>query len=95
MERKLQAEIIKWLKAQGAYVIKNRAGPGVPVGCPDILALWDERWLAIEVKSSARAAFGPGQQATLNLLMVFNGYVYIVYPENWINIRGKLLDSFF
>lgn len=95
MERRLQTKIIRWLKAQGAYVIKTRPGMGTPVGCPDIFFVYGKRWGVIEVKSSAGAHFQPGQEATLERLRDWNPTVYVVNPENWDIIKAQLSISFF
>ena len=95
MERKLQTEVIHWLKDQGAYVIKTKPGMGTPVGCPDLLALFGPRWMAIEVKAGPKAPFQPGQQYTISLLKNWCPYVYVTYPDNWPLIRDKLLTEFF
>lgn len=89
-EADLQAKIIKWLKAQGVYVIKTKPGPGTPVGCPDIIGLYKDLWLAIEVKKGEDAPFQPGQQYTLDLLRKMNPWVYVANPENWETIREEL-----
>lgn len=95
MERKLQSKIIKWLKEQGAYVIKPKAGPGVPVGCPDVIFLYGPQWGAIEVKASEYAPFQPGQQQTLAMMKMNNGWVYRVYPENWPQVQAELVAQLF
>lgn len=94
-EQKLQAKIIKWLKERGAYVIKTRPGPGVPVGCLDVIALHNWKWAAIEVKASAKAPYRLGQEATIKHLSKGNLHVYTAYPENWPYIQRQLADSFF
>lgn len=94
-ERSLQSKIIRWLKDEGAYVIKASAMPGVPVGCPDILFVYHGRWGAIEVKADAKAPFRTGQKATLSLLRSWNRFVYVVYPENWEVTRMELKATFF
>lgn len=93
-EAELQTQIIKWLKDRGCYVIKTRVLPGVPVGCPDIIALCGDKWLAIEVKKSAKAPFRPGQQATLQHLKKSNTFVYVAHPENWPIIRDEIVAQF-
>lgn len=95
MEVKLQSEIIKWLKSRGAYVIKTRPGTGTPIGCPDIIALYEGAWVVIEVKAHAKARFRPGQQATLAKLRAWSEFTYIAYPENWPGIKAELLKLFF
>lgn len=93
-ESKLQKDIIDWLKANGAYVIKTRVLPGVPSGCPDIIALYNDRWLVIEVKRSVSAPFRPGQQLTLQRLGNGNKFVYVAYPENWSLIKNEIATQF-
>lgn len=95
MEKKLQSEIIKWLKSMGAYVIKVRAAPGVPVGCPDVIALYQDRWCVIEVKADENSRMQPGQQATLDWLGGQNPYVYKCWPEIWPIIKSQLQRDFF
>lgn len=57
MEAKLQSEIIKFLKSKGAYVVKTKPGGGTPVGCPDLIFLYEGAWGVVEVKRSPRAPF--------------------------------------
>lgn len=95
MERKLQTKIVKWLKEQGAYVVKTKPGMGTPVGCPDIFFFFTQAWGAIEVKASETARFGPGQQETLQHLRDGNPDVYVAYPENWEFIKAQLSVAFF
>lgn len=94
MESKLQKKIIEWLKANGVYVIKTRVLPGVPVGCPDIIGLYQDRWLAIEVKRAANAPFRTGQQATLQHLKQQNRFVYVAHPDNWETVKHEIASLF-
>lgn len=93
-EAQLQSKIISWLKDNGCYVIKTRVLPGVPVGCPDIIALYKDRWLGIEVKRAANAPFRQGQKATLSYLKNGNQFVYTANPENWDSIREEIVAQF-
>jgi len=68
MEKALQTTIIKFLKAQGAYVIKTKPGMGTPTGCPDIIFLYEGAYGAIEVKAAANSPWQPGQEMTLTRL---------------------------
>lgn len=95
MESKLQTEIIKWLKMNAVYVVKTRPGMGTPTGCPDIIGLWRDRWLVVEVKASEAAVFRPGQRETLRLMREANPFVYVAYPENWVDIKADLVARFF
>lgn len=94
MEAKLQKKIIDWLKANGVYIIKTRVLPGVPVGCPDIIGLYQDRWLVIEVKKDAKAPYRPGQAETLEHLRKGNKFVYRVQPENWDEIKSEIATQF-
>lgn len=94
MEAKLQHKIIDWLKANGVYVIKTRVLPGVPVGCEDIIGLYLDRWLAIEVKASATAKFRVGQQMTLQMHRKGNKFVYVANPDNWELIKAEIAAQF-
>jgi Holliday junction resolvase len=95
LEAKLERQAVKWLKEQGAYVIKNRAGPGVPVGAPDRIFVYGPKWSVIEFKASATAPYRPGQRETLDFLRRGNRFVYTAYPENWEEVKRDLLDNFF
>lgn len=94
-EAAFQAKVIKWLKEQGAYVIKTKPGAGTPVGCPDVICLYASRWAAIECKASPSARFQPGQQLTIDRLRAGNAHVYVAYPENWDQVKNLLQNSFF
>lgn len=95
LESKLQAKIIKFLRDNGAYVIKTKPGMGTPRGCPDIIALYEGAWLAIEVKASADSGFQPGQELTIKRLREWSHFVFVAYPDNWLQIKRLLLDLFF
>lgn len=95
MEGKLQSQIIKWLKMKGAYVIKTKSGPGTPVGCPDILFLFEGAWGVIEVKAARNSKYQTGQRFTLDRLSKWSPFVYTTYPENWLEIQKALLTQFF
>lgn len=94
MEAKLQKTIIDWLRANGVYVVKTRVLPGVPVGCPDIIGLYKDRWLVIEVKKSSTAPFRPGQQPTLQRLKTGNRWVYVAHPDNWELVKQEIVAQF-
>lgn len=89
-EQQLQSAIIKWLKSKGCYVIKAQAGPGVPVGCPDIIALIDGGgYIALEVKSSSSSKFQPLQKETIKKLDSMY-FCRAVWPDNWSLIRSEI-----
>lgn len=94
MEAKLQKKIIDWLKANGVYVIKTRVLPGVPVGCPDIIGLYQDRWIAIEVKADPKAKYRPGQAETLEHLKRGNEWVFRVDPTDWEILKQQIATQF-
>lgn len=89
LESRLQTKIISYLKANGYYVIKTSAIAGVGVGCPDIIALKNGFYVALEVKASKNASKQPLQQFTIDLLGK-DGYAWFVWPENWAEIQAEL-----
>lgn len=91
-EQRLQSKIITWLKANGFYVIKTSAIPGVPVGCPDVIALKNGYYFALEIKGSKNAVKQPLQQYTIDLLSK-NGHAWFVWPENWLEIQEEIKTS--
>ena len=89
MERQVQEKLIKYLKSKGCYVIKTKPGPGTPVGCPDVLALYEGFWAAFECKASESAKFRPLQEATLAKFSVWS-FARKVYPENLDSVIQEL-----
>lgn len=88
-EARVQERLIKYLRSKGCYVIKTKPGVGIPVGCPDIIALYEGWWGAFEVKSSMAAPYKPLQRETIELL---NGWstCWRVYPENYDEVIAQL-----
>lgn len=93
-EAQLQSRIIRWLKDCGAYVVKTRPGMGTPVGCPDVLFFYGDRYGVIEVKRSLAASFRPGQQATLQRFRDWDAPAYVATPETWPVIRFQIVEQF-
>jgi len=89
IEKKLQSEIIKYLKSKGCYVIKHNASPGVPVGCPDLSFYIEGFYGFIEVKASKTSRFQPLQKETIARL---DGWSWgrVVYPGNWAEVKNEL-----
>lgn len=92
-EQKFQTSVIHWLKANDFYVIKTSAIPGVPVGCPDIIALKNGYYVALEVKASKNAPKQPLQQYTVDLLSE-DGYAFFIWPDVWPTVKAELEDVF-
>ncbi len=88
-ESRLQSEVVKFLKKRGCYVIKTKPGPGIPTGCPDVFAVLDGFWLALEIKADKQSKFQPLQKETIHKLDKWS-YAKVVYPENWPEIQAEL-----
>lgn len=88
-EQNIQSKFIKFLKSKGCYVIKVSAGPGVPKGGPDIIALKEGFWLGAEMKASKRAKYQPGQKETIKKLEEWS-WCKMVCPENYREIIEEL-----
>lgn len=90
-ETELQANIRRYLKGKGCYVLKTRpdARGSIPTGCPDIIFLLEGFWGAIEVKAGPRSAWQTLQKETLEKL---NGWSWArrVDPTNWPEVRQEL-----
>lgn len=88
-ESAFQPKVIKWLKEQGCYVIKNSAVSGVPTGCPDIVFFKEGFYGFIECKRTKKSPFQPLQKETLAKLDAWS-WAKAVYPENWEEIQKEL-----
>lgn len=93
-ESRLQHLIIGWLKSEGCYVIKTTTHPGVPVGCPDVIAFKSGKAVFIEVKKSPTAKFQTGQELTHQHLRDLGFVVFVANPENWSEIKVVLSKYF-
>lgn len=89
IESKLQAEIIRWLKVKGCYVLRLKAGPNYPAGCPDIIFLYEGFWGAIEVKASPKSKYQALQKETLEQLNEWS-WAKRVDPTDWMIIKNEL-----
>jgi Holliday junction resolvase len=89
MERKLQSQIIKWLRSEGCYVLNIQPVTGIPTGCPDIIGFKEGFWFALEIKSSEKSHKQPLQFETVKKLDNWS-YCRFVYPANWGKIKAEL-----
>lgn len=88
-ESDFQAKVIKWLRSKGCIVYKMQQNATTRIATPDILALKEGLWLAIECKASKRSKFQPGQKEMVAKLNEWS-YAYIAWPENWPEIQKEL-----
>lgn len=89
IESRLQANIRKYLKSKGCYVLVIRPQPGIPDGCPDIIFMLEGFWGAIEVKKDPKSKYQPLQKETLEKLDKWS-WSKRVDPTNWPEVRAEL-----
>lgn len=92
-ENEYQSELIKKIKTRypESMILKN--DPNYIQGIPDLLVLYSERWVMLEVKASHKASHRPNQEyyiAKLNSM----GFARFIYPENEEEVLWDL-DEYF
>lgn len=73
-------------------MVKISAGPGVPKGFPDLLALYEGLYLVVEVKATKTSEFQVGQKEMLKKLGEWS-YAFCVYGgknSNWPEVKKEL-----
>jgi Holliday junction resolvase-like predicted endonuclease len=86
-EKKLQAEIIKFLQSKGAYVLKNDAS--YRQGVPD-LSFWRPDLTGfIEVKAHENSPFQPLQELTMKKIKDMSIFCEVIHNENWVEWQAK------
>lgn len=90
-EATLQSKFIRFLKSKGCYVLKIQAGPGVPKGCPDVIAFYEGAWIAAEMKATKHSKYQPGQKETIAKLSEWS-WCKAVYKENYDEIIEELTE---
>ena len=89
IESTLQSNIRKYLKGKGCYVLVIKPQPGIPDGCPDIIAFLEGMWLAIEVKAKPSSPYQSLQRETLEKLHNWS-WAKRVDPDIWPSIKAEL-----
>lgn len=62
------------------------------LGTPDILGTISGVFIALELKSFSKATVTAMQKHKLHLIVKAGGYAFIVCPENWNEVYGKLIE---
>ena len=93
LERDYQKKLIKKLKATfpGCIVIKNDAQ--LKQGIPDLLVLFKEKWVALEVKQSSTAKHRPNQDSYVERMNEMS-YASFIFPENEEQVFKELEEVF-
>ena len=92
-EREYQKKLVKKLKDKfpGCYVIKNDAQ--LKQGIPDLLVLYSNKWVALEVKKSSTAGHRPNQDLHVERMNEMS-YASFIYPENEAQVFKDLEEVF-
>ena len=89
-ESDFEAEFCTWLRRRNCYVIKNKAGAGVPKGTPDRTVLFPGGgWAMLEFKKSEHEKYQVLQKEQLARLKKM-WYSASVYPENEMQIKTEI-----
>ena len=93
MERDYQKKLVKKLKDifPGCIVVKNDAQ--LKQGIPDLLVLYKDKWVALEVKKSEGASHRPNQDGYVQRMNDMS-YASFIYPENEEKIFSELKEVF-
>jgi hypothetical protein len=93
LERDYQKKLVKKLKDifPGCIVVKNDAQ--LKQGIPDLLVLYKDKWVALEVKKSEGASHRPNQDGYVQRMNDMS-YASFIYPENEEKIFSELKEVF-
>ena len=91
LERDYQKKLVKTLKDifPGCIVVKNDAQ--LKQGIPDLLVLYKDKWVALEVKQSETSSHRPNQDRYVER-MTNMSYAAFIYPENEEKIFSELKE---
>lgn len=89
MEAKLKQKLKKWLKSKGCFVVTMQAGPGVPLGTPDIFFCYEGFYGFLEVKASQKAKYQPYQKEQIEKLNEWS-WCRVICPENYEEVCKEL-----
>lgn len=92
-ERDYQKGLVKRLKDRfpGCYVIKNDAQ--LKQGIPDLLVLFKDKWVALEVKKSKDASHRPNQDYHVERMNDMS-YASFIFPENEEQVFKEMEEVF-
>ena len=91
-ESQFQAQLIKKLNKMlpGIIILKN--DPNYIQGIPDLILLYKNRWVALEVKRGATASVRPNQAHYVRTMYAMS-YAAFIYPENESEILSEVQQS--
>lgn len=95
LERDYQKGLIKRLKEifPGCIIMKNDAQ--LKQGIPDLLVLYSDKWVALEVKKSEKDSHDErGNQRRYVTRMNEMSFASYIYPENEEEVIAKMKEVF-
>jgi Holliday junction resolvase len=93
LERSKRKGIIALLKSRGAWVVTTT---GVSLaGCPDLIACYRGRFVALEVKREHNGRYGvtKKQQLEVNRLQLAGAYAYVVADKSEVAGILDIIDA--
>lgn len=93
LESEFQAELIKELKAlyPGSLILKNDSA--LRQGIPDLVVLYKNKWVMLEVKAYEKAAHQPNQDWYIEMCDDMS-FAAFIYPENKERILDEIQKTF-
>lgn len=93
LERDYQRCLVKRLQSRfpGCIILKNDAQ--LKQGVPDLLILFKDKWVALEVKASESASHRPNQDYKVEKMNDMS-YAAFIYPENEKDILRQIGEVF-
>lgn len=93
LERDYQKKLVKKLQDvfPGCIVLKNDAQ--LKQGIPDLLVLYNDKWVALEVKKSENTSHRPNQDLKVQKMNEMS-YAAFIYPENEEKIFSEMKEVF-
>jgi hypothetical protein len=93
LERDYQPGLIDriCMRLPGCFILKNdeQYMPGIP----DLIVLYGNRWVVLEVKKSANEPYQPNQEYYLEVLGQMS-YTATIYPENERQVLDEVQAAF-
>jgi hypothetical protein len=93
-ENEFQAWLIKELKRRYSGCIVLKTDPTYIQGLPDLLILYKDQWVALEVKRSEKAKRQPNQEYYVGLMDAMS-MAFFIYPENVDDVLADIDCYFF
>lgn len=93
LESKYQAELIKKLQTAfpGCIIIKNN--PNYIQGIPDLIVLYKNYWVALEVKRSKDSSHRPNQDYYIGKMNEMS-FASFIFPENEKEVLDEVQKTF-